>query len=272
MRERLSEFFERLELTAQAVAAAILCGIALAWVSARLLPPVATAVGGNRAVGQAANVLETLPVRGSESSKRSGGSKKVERSTDAASGSAPARASPQYQRQAFGYQTVDADGDGCFIREEILARDLTAVHFSQGSTCQVKSGILKDPYTGTTIHFVRGARTSSKVQIDHVVALHDAWRSGASQWDSAKLLAYGNDPYNLLAVQGAANEEKSDASAAYWLPSNRGFRCAYVARQIGVKAKYGLSVSQREKEAMTRVLQGCPGQTIPADRGNSQHP
>lgn len=253
MGERLDEYVRRLTPSVRLIAAVLTLGIALAWVSARIAPPVKEAVGANRAVGQAATILEGLPVR-SDNASSAGGPTGTARSQ-------------RYQRQVFGYQTVDADGDGCFIRDEILARDLKGVRFKSGSSCQVQSGVLKDPYTGSTIHFVRGVRTSSKVQIDHVVALHDAWRSGASRWDSAKLLRYGNDPYNLLAVQGAANEEKSDASAAYWLPSNKAFRCAYVARQIGVKAKYGLSVSQAEKTKMTGVLCSCPGQAIPPDHG-----
>ena len=119
------------------------------------------------------------------------------------------------------------------------------------------------PYTGKTIHFVRGARTSSAVQIDHVVALENAWRSGASTWDQAKRYRFGNDMYNLLAVDGPANQEKGSASAAYWLPTNGAYRCDYVARQIGVKAKYGLTVTTKEKRAMLSVLRACPAQAVP---------
>lgn len=119
------------------------------------------------------------------------------------------------------------------------------------------------PVHRQTIHFVRGARTSSAVQIDHVVALENAWRSGASTWDQAKRYRFGNDMYNLLAVDGPANQEKGSASAAYWLPTNGAYRCEYVARQIGVKAKYGLSVTTKEKRAMLSVLHGCPAQSVP---------
>ncbi len=101
------------------------------------------------------------------------------------------------------------------------------------------------------------------VQIDHVVALSDAWKSGASEWDAAKRYRFGNDPDNLLAVGGSVNHDKSDASAAYWLPPNSDFGCAYVARQIEVKAKYGLTVTSAERDAMLGVLHDCPGCDIP---------
>ncbi|MFR4488599.1 MAG: HNH endonuclease family protein [Bifidobacterium pseudocatenulatum] len=116
-----------------------------------------------------------------------------------------------------------------------------------------------------TIHFVRGRTTSAKVQIDHVVALENAWQSGAHDWSTAKRHEFGNDPYNLLAVDGPANQEKGSASAAYWLPTNADYRCDYVARQIGVKDKYQLTVTSQEKDAMLAVLHTCPGQAVPAD-------
>ena len=139
------------------------------------------------------------------------------------------------------------------------------IQYAQGSSCKVSSGVLDDPYTGKTINFVRGTKTSATVQIDHVVALNNAWQSGAYEWDTQKRYKYANDPYNLLAVDGPANEEKSDASAAYWLPSNKDFACEYVARQIGIKAKYGLTVTSAEKNKMMSVLHSCPAQTIPGE-------
>ena len=96
-----------------------------------------------------------------------------------------------------------------------------------------------------------------------MVALENAWRSGASTWDQAKRYRFGNDMYNLLAVDGPANQEKGSASAAYWLPTNGAYRCEYVARQIGVKAKYGLTVTTKEKRAMLSVLRACPAQSVP---------
>ena len=151
-----------------------------------------------------------------------------------------------YDRDSFGFRATDDDGDGCDVRDDVLARDLTDVIFSAAKRCQVSSGTLADPYTGKTILFVRGRNTSAAVQIDHVVALANAWQSGARDWTTAQRYRFGNDPYNLLAVDGPANQDKGSASAAYWLPTNGEYRCEYVARQIGVKRHYGLTVTTSE--------------------------
>ncbi|WP_421785860.1 HNH endonuclease family protein [Gardnerella sp. DNF01204] len=168
-----------------------------------------------------------------------------------------------YNRSVFGYRTTDVDKNGCDVREDVLARDLKQVRFKYYGSCKVASGLLHDPYTGLNINFVRGRKTSALVQIDHVVALENAWQSGAWKWSHAKRLKFGNDMLNLLAVQGAANQEKGSASAAYWLPSNKSFRCDYVARQIAVKYKYDLSVTSAEKRSMASILHGCSAQKLP---------
>jgi hypothetical protein len=124
--------------------------------------------------------------------------------------------------------------------------------------------VLNDPYTGKTIEFQRGETSSQTVQIDHVVALSDAWQKGAQQLAFEKRVALANDPLELLAVDGEANQQKSDGDAATWLPANKSFRCQYVARQIAVKQKYMLWVTEPEKQAMLRVLGSCPGQRLPA--------
>ena len=129
--------------------------------------------------------------------------------------------------------------------------------------CQVTRGVLNDPYTGKVITFVRGGSTSANVQIDHVVALGDAWQKGAQQLSSKEREQLANDPLELLAVDGPANQQKSDGDAATWLPSNKPFRCQYVARQIAVKQKYKLWVTSAEKDAMNRVLAACPDQGLP---------
>jgi len=122
---------------------------------------------------------------------------------------------------------------------------------------------LQDPYTGKTIDFVRGASTSGDVQIDHVVALSDAWQTGAQLLIKDERISLANDPLELLAVDGPANQQKSDGDAATWLPSNIAFRCQYVARQIAVKIKYSLWVTQPEKQAIKSVLSNCPDQRLP---------
>jgi hypothetical protein len=125
---------------------------------------------------------------------------------------------------------------------------------------------LADPYTGTTISFVRGSTTSTAVQIDHVVALSDAWQKGAQQLTADQRTAFANDPLNLQATDGPTNIKKGDGDAATWLPPNKGFRCEYVARQISVKATYGLWVTQAEHDAMARILGDCSGQLAPTNQ------
>ncbi len=101
------------------------------------------------------------------------------------------------------------------------------------------------------------------MQIDHVVALSDAWQTGAQQLTASQRLALANDPLNLLAVDGAANQQKEDSDAASWLPPRKTFRCAYVSRQVAVKVRYRLWVTAAEKAAIARVLSSCPGQPLP---------
>lgn len=163
-----------------------------------------------------------------------------------------------YDRDEFGQRWLDVDRNGCDTRNDILAAQLTAVRRS--GSCKVTSGTLDDPFTGKTIDFVRGQGTSELVQIDHVVALSDAWQKGAQQLTADQRASFANDPLNLLAVDGRANAQKSDGDAATWLPANKSFRCEYVARQVSVKATYGLWVTQAEHDAMARVLGDCSEQ------------
>ena len=128
--------------------------------------------------------------------------------------------------------------------------------------CRVMAGTLApDPYTGTTIRFVYGG--ASEVDIDHMVALFDACQKGAATWAAGKRLALANDPLNLLAVDSSTNRSKGDGDAATWLPPNKAFRCAYVARQVAVEGKYRLWVTAAEREAMVRVLTTCPTMELP---------
>ena len=166
-----------------------------------------------------------------------------------------------YSRTQFGSGWTSVTG--CDTRNTILYRDMIDVKTDEA--CRVMSGTLYDPYTGETISFVRGAETSQLVQIDHVVALSNAWQTGAQGLTEDDRIALANDPLNLLAVDGAANQQKSDGDAATWLPSNKPFRCQYVARQIAVKQKYHLWVTPAEKQAITRILSVCPGQMLPAE-------
>ncbi|MFC9355352.1 DUF1524 domain-containing protein [Rhodococcus sp. NPDC057014] len=174
-----------------------------------------------------------------------------------------------YDRDLFGQAwtddvTVEGGHNGCDTRNDILGRDLVQIVFKPGTRdCAVQTGTLHDPYTGTAISFVRGEGTSSAVQIDHVVALSDAWQKGAQQLDTATRVNFANDPRNLKAVDGPANQQKSDGDAATWLPPNKSYRCTYVADQVAVKAAYGLWVTQAEHDAIARVLEDC-GAATPA--------
>ncbi len=156
-----------------------------------------------------------------------------------------------YERSQFG------DGwalvQGCSTRNIILHRDLTNPVLS--GECKVLSGTLNDPYTGEVLQFSRDR--SDEIQIDHVVALSDAWQKGAQQLTFEQRKAFANDPLELLAVDGRANQAKADADAASWLPKNKAFRCIYVERQVQVKKKYTLWVTEAEKQAIAAVLKGC---------------
>ncbi|WP_353826475.1 HNH endonuclease family protein [Agromyces sp. SYSU T0242] len=160
-----------------------------------------------------------------------------------------------YERDEFGHGWVDVDRNGCDTRNDVLARDLDGIDRPSG--CRVLAGLLDDPYTGQLIDFVRGEGTSQLVQIDHVVPLANAWATGAQQLSEEERVAFANDPLNLLAVDGSANQQKGAGDAATWLPPNRGFRCEYVARQVEVKSEYRLWVTSAERDAIERVLDGC---------------
>jgi hypothetical protein len=162
-----------------------------------------------------------------------------------------------YDREgSFGDAWIDVDGNGCDTRNDILARDLQQTVVDD--RCHILSGTITDPYTGDVIQFVRGESTSSLVQIDHLVALSNAWQTGAQQLTRDERIAFANDPANLLAVDGSSNAQKGDGDTATWLPESRGYRCDYVRAQIDVKAAYSLWVTAAERDAMLSVLGTCP--------------
>lgn len=163
-----------------------------------------------------------------------------------------------YSRAQFGATWADVNKNGCDTRNDILKRDLTnIVYRSKTHDCVVESGTLLDPYSGTIINFVKGVTSSTEVQIDHVVALSNAWQTGAFKLSLERRTAFANDPDNLLAVQGRLNLQKGDGDAATWLPPLKSIRCAYVTKQIIVKAKYSLWVTTSEKVAMKNTLAKC---------------
>lgn len=203
---------------------------------------------------------------------------------------------PHYNRHRFGEPWADVDGNGCSTREDVLRRDLDtnaprpAVIEKNGTVgtgkdqassdfpkpnrelpgvrpdgCKVNHGLLNDPYTGKEIWFQRGQETSPLVQIDHIVALADAWDSGAWAWNDTRRTQLANDPLELVAVAGWANQDKGRGNAAQWLPPNASYHCKYAARQIAVKAKYGLTVTKTEYAALAKIIRSCPDQPLPTE-------
>lgn len=208
----------------------------------------------------AAWIVQTVPQPAAPTQQRSGNGELASAALEMlpVKGRAPKTG---YKRAQFG------DGwaklGNCDTRNLILQRDLKNVVL-EDDKCKVRTGALNDPYTGKDIAFARGASTSAAVQIDHVVALSNAWQTGAQQLSAERRVQLANDPLDLLAVDGPANQQKGDGDAATWLPSNKPFRCQYIARQIAVKRKYALWVAEPEKAAMARVLSSCPEQIMPA--------
>ena len=169
-----------------------------------------------------------------------------------------------YTRAQFGQTWADVDRNGCDTRNDILKRDLTAEVFKERTReCVVLSGTLIDPFSGEIINFVRGNVSSMEVQIDHVVALSNAWQTGAFKLSIKDRTAFANYPLNLLAVKGRLNSQKRDGDAATWLPPFKSYRCDYVSRQIAVKIRYKLWFTAPEKEAMIRILKSCPEKPLP---------
>ena len=163
-----------------------------------------------------------------------------------------------YSREEFynGWPTVE----GCSLRQRIIKREFGETAVLDG--CDVVKGEFEEPYTGEWKSFSSKQEISKGIQIDHVVALSDAWQKGAQYLDKTVRYAMATDPLNLLAVDASANQGKSDGDAATWLPKNKKFRCQYVARQVSVKYKYGLWVTEAEKTAIRNILLTCPSERV----------
>lgn len=170
-----------------------------------------------------------------------------------------------YRRAAFG-DAWDDDNDapgghnGCDTRDDILDRDLVDKTFVSIKRCPaaVATGTLHDPYTNTTIAFRRGAKVGESVQIDHIVPLAYAWDMGAFGWPDSQRRRFGNDPANLLAVQGQANQDKGDQPPALWMPPNKAFACQYAMQFVAVLRGYQLPVDQPSADVLRRAAQTCP--------------
>lgn len=161
-----------------------------------------------------------------------------------------------YSREEF-YKTWP-NIDGCSLRQIIIKREVGDSAKLDG--CDVVAGTFTEPYTGKIFTGNQKSDFSKSIQIDHVVALSDAWQKGAQYKTKEERYAMATDPLNLLAVDSSANQQKSDGDAATWLPSNKSFRCQYVARQVSVKYKYALWVTEAEHDAIKNVLENCPSE------------
>lgn len=162
-----------------------------------------------------------------------------------------------YDREAnFGSGWKDPDGNGCDARNDVLARDLVDITVDDDD-CTVLTGTFHDPYTGETSDFERGPSTSAAVQIDHIIALGNAYELGAEEWTQERRLEFANDPANLIASDGPANMSKGAKGANEWMPDNESYHCAYARTQIHVKAKYDLPVGPDEHRELKRALKTC---------------
>lgn len=162
-----------------------------------------------------------------------------------------------YDRDEFGQRWADIDRNGCDQRNDVLARDLTEIAYDSPASCRVVSGVLDDPYSGETIDFTRGEDTSSDVQIDHTVALSNAWQTGAQQLSADQREQLANDLDNLAAMDGPTNQAKGDGDAATWLPPDRSSWCGYVASQTLIKNRYELWMTPPEHERISEILDDC---------------
>jgi len=168
-------------------------------------------------------------------------------------------------RDAFGDTWTDdnpAPGghNGCDTRNDILDRDLVDKTYVSIKRCPkaVATGTLHDPYTNATVPFTRGAQIGAAVQIDHIVPLALAWDLGARNWPDDMRLRFANDPANLIAVEGQANQDKGDKEPAVWMPPNTAFRCQYAMQFIAVLRGYGLPVDAPSATALRDAADTCP--------------
>jgi hypothetical protein len=170
-----------------------------------------------------------------------------------------------YRRAVYGDAWTD-DNDaplghnGCDTRDDILNRDLVDKTYVSTKRCPdaVATGTLHDPYTNATIAFQRGAKVGEAVQIDHIVPLAYAWDMGAFGWPEPERVRFANDPANLLAVEGQANQDKGDSPPGQWMPPNTAFACQYAMQFIAVLRGYQLPVDQPSSDVLRRAAASCP--------------
>ena len=166
---------------------------------------------------------------------------------------APEGARTGYRRALFPHW-VDADGDGCTTREEVLVTESTVPAGTDPANCTVRSGRWDSVYDGVTTD------DPADLQIDHVVALAEAWDSGAAGWDTARRRAFANDleePAALIAVTGASNNAKSDRDPAEWRPPRPEAWCGFARSWVTVKVRWDLTADAAEAGALRDMLAAC---------------
>jgi hypothetical protein len=153
----------------------------------------------------------------------------------------------------------------CDVRDAVLKRDGTEVHVTH--ECNVTNGRWLSPYDQKTL------TNLSEVDIDHVVALADGWRSGADRWTDQQRADFANDLVRpqLRAVSMTVNRAKGDQDPSRWRPPNRGYWCEYAGNWVAVKSYWRLTVTDREKAALREMLRSCPAQSS-APRTSSPAP
>lgn len=162
---------------------------------------------------------------------------------------APDGSSSGYSRDKFPHW-ITISGS-CNTRETVLKRDGTNV--VTNSSCAATSGRWYSPYDGATWY------AASDVDIDHVVPLANAWRTGASSWSTAQRQAFANDLSNpqLIAVTDNVNQSKGDQSPATWKPPRTAYWCTYAKMWIHVKYRYSLTINSTEEDQLYRMLSYC---------------
>lgn len=158
------------------------------------------------------------------------------------------KGSTTYERDYFRHW-IDADGDGCDTRDEVLQQEsLTSI------TCDLIGGSWSSAYDGVKTN------DASKFDIDHFIPLKEAWESGAYSWDENTRKEFANDltySASLIAVSASSNRSKSDRDPSQWMPKQSSYTCKYVASWIAVKYRWSLSVDAKEKTVLAAKAKAC---------------
>lgn len=144
-------------------------------------------------------------------------------------------------------------GNGCDVRKAVIISEALKKP-AVDKACKITGGEWYSPYDNVKVI------EASKLDVDHMVPLAEAWDSGASAWDALKREKYANDqtdPIHLIAVTAASNRSKSDQDPAEWLPTNKDYLCTYVTNWIAIKVRWNLNIDQKEKDVLTKTLKSC---------------